>query len=176
MPQPKETQQETPLTRHSAARSSLKRSDSYKAARPILSPEVVRRSVESSTVSSAVTSPDTSVNMSLDISNSSADVPKEIRKDGTGNNIKISETKGNFFKNIRSQFSFSSLRRSKSSKKALNKDSKKTAAESKSDSEESSLKRSQSFSTASPVAKTPVLKNTIAVSSPNSETWPRMTS
>ena len=79
MPQPKETQQETPLTRHSAARwiflmlasrspldhflsrSSLKRSDSYKAARPILSPEVVRRSVESSTVSSAVTSPDTSV-------------------------------------------------------------------------------------------------------------------
>ena len=78
MPQPKEAQ-ETPLTRHSAARwiflmiasrspldhflsrSSLKRSDSYKAARPILSPEVVRRSVESSTVSSAVTSPDTSV-------------------------------------------------------------------------------------------------------------------
>ena len=81
MPQPKEAQ-ETPLTRHSTARwifcplmlasrspldhflsrSSLKRSDSYKAARPILSPEVVRRSVESSTVSSAVTSPDTSVN------------------------------------------------------------------------------------------------------------------
>ena len=80
MPQPKEAQ-ETPLTRHSTARwifcplmlpsrspldhflcrSSLKRSDSYKAARPILSPEVVRRSVESSTVSSAVTSPDTSV-------------------------------------------------------------------------------------------------------------------
>ena len=81
MPQPKEAQQ-TPLTRHSTARwifcplmlprsrspldhflsrSSLKRSDSYKAARPILSPEVVRRSVESSTVSSAVTSPDTSV-------------------------------------------------------------------------------------------------------------------
>ena len=78
MPQPKE---ETPLTRHSTARwifcplmllsrspldhflsrSSLKRSDSYKAARPILSPEVVRRSVESSTVSSVVTSPDTSV-------------------------------------------------------------------------------------------------------------------
>ena len=77
MPQPQETQ----LTRHSTARcffcplmlsshlpldhflsrSSLKRSDSYKAARPILSPEVVRRSVESSTVSSAVTSPDTSV-------------------------------------------------------------------------------------------------------------------
>ena len=80
MPQPKEAQ-ETPLTRHSTARwifcplmlpsrspldhflcrSSLKRSDSYKAARPILSPDVVRRSVESSTVSSAVTSPDTSV-------------------------------------------------------------------------------------------------------------------
>ena len=81
MPQPKEAQ-ETPLTRHSTARwifcplvlpscspldqhflcrSSLKRSDSYKAARPILSPEVVRRSVESSNVSSAVTSPDTSV-------------------------------------------------------------------------------------------------------------------
>merc|ERR1719510_1717621 len=113
MPQPKEAQ-ETPLTRHSTARSSLKRSDSYKAARPILSPEVVRRSVESSTVSSAVTSPDTSVNMSLDISSSSADVPKDSRRDGMGNNTKIVETKGNFFKNIRSQFSFSSLRRSKS--------------------------------------------------------------
>ena len=87
MPQPKEAM-ETPLTRHSTARcffccleafvpgtsspldrflcrSSLKRSDSYKAARPILSPPVVRRSVESSTVSSAVTSPDTSVRKSI---------------------------------------------------------------------------------------------------------------
>ena len=114
--------------------------------------------------------------MSLDISNSSADVPKEIRKDGTGNNLKIAETKGNFFKNIRSQFSFSSLRRSKSSKKALNKvaDAKKTA-ESKSDSEESSLKRTQSFSTGSPIAKTPIISSTLA-NTPNSETRPRMTS
>ena len=114
--------------------------------------------------------------MSLDISNSSADVPREIRKDGTGNNQKIAETKGNFFKNIRSQFSFSSLRRSKSSKKALNKvaDARKTA-ESKSDSEESSLKRTQSFSTGSPIAKTPIISSTLA-NTPNSETRPRMTS
>merc|ERR1719420_743250 len=63
-----------------------------------------------------------------------------------------------------------------SSKKALNKvtDAKKTA-ESKSDSEESSLKRTQSFSTKSPIAKTSILSSTLA-NTPNSETRPRMTS
>jgi hypothetical protein len=121
---------------------------------------VARRSVENSAASSARTSANTSVNISLDISNSSAELPRVNGKDvEIKTKMGAAETKGNFFKTIRSQFSFSSLRR-KNPKKSLNKTVEVKKANDNMVAEQN-LKRSQSFS---------------AVKSPTAETRPVMTS
>ena len=99
----------------------------------------------------------TSTNVSLDISTSSSDA---LRINGkhveTKKEPAASETKGNFFKNIRSQFSFSSLRKKNQKKSQANLQLDKTLEEkrSKSDEEEKKLTRSKSFSEKSPVSIT----------------------
>ena len=89
----------TPKSEEKKSSKSLSRSDSYRRARPLLSPVEVRKTRNSSDVTN------------LDFSSINIQDEKEEKK----------ESKGNFFKNIRSQFTFSSLRR-KSPKKNSNKD------------------------------------------------------
>ena len=94
----------------------------------------------------------TSANVSLDISTSSVEAPKLSEQD-----VKkpaASETKGNFFKNIQSQFSFSSLRRKNPKKSQANSQLNKTLEEkrTKSGDDEKKLARSKSFSETSPAS------------------------
>eukprot|EP00090_Calanus_glacialis_P047494 TRINITY_DN989_c0_g1_i1.p1 TRINITY_DN989_c0_g1~~TRINITY_DN989_c0_g1_i1.p1 ORF type:complete len:1577 (+),score=288.14 TRINITY_DN989_c0_g1_i1:339-5069(+) len=148
-------------TRNSVQRSSLKRSDSYRRARPILSPDLSKNNRKSLEISQSNTSANLS-NNSTNISfgngssskstnnNSTINTPNcAVETDKFPDEKEKSVSKGNFFKNIRSQFSFSSLRR---------KPSKKTLIEITSPIEQkksSDVKRRNSFSSLSSSNKTP---------------------
>ena len=121
----------TPKSEEKKSSKCLSRSDSYRRARPLLSPVEVRKNRNSCDVTTLdlssiniqnscdVTTLDlSSINIqnscdvtTLDLSSINIQNEKEEKK----------EAKGNFFKNIRSQFTFSSLRR-KSPKKSSNKE------------------------------------------------------
>jgi hypothetical protein len=149
-------------TRNSVQRSSLKRSDSYRRARPILSPDLSknnRKSVEISPSNNSTNLSNNPTNISVGNSSSNKSTNNNCGIQTPSNNSAVhhkdrddkekSTPKGNFFKNIRSQFSFSSLRR-KPSKKAIIEISTPPDQQKSSD-----IKRRNSFSSLSPVNKTP---------------------
>jgi len=149
-------------TRNSVQRSSLKRSDSYRRARPILSPDLSknnRKSLEISPSNIPVNLSNNSTNISVGNGSSNKSTNNDSRIQTPSNNSVVidkdpeekgkSTSKGNFFKNIRSQFSFSSLRR-KPSKKALIEITAPIEEQKSTD-----IKRRNSFSSLSSSNKTP---------------------
>jgi len=149
-------------SRNSVQRSSLKRSDSYRRARPILSPDLSKNNRKSVEISPSNNSTNLSTNSSnISVGNSSSNKStnnisgiqtpssNSTANDKDQNAKEKSAQKGNFFKNIRSQFSFSSLRR-KPSKKALVEISTPNNQQKSAD-----IKRRNSFSSLSSSNKTP---------------------
>merc|ERR1712130_987315 len=107
-------------SRNSVQRSSLKRSDSYRRARTILSPDLSRNNRKSLEI---VATNNNSTVISKNLTNKSASEKaptynspilassNEQTTNGKDQHEKGKESnKNNFFKNLRSQFSFSSLR------------------------------------------------------------------
>jgi len=172
-------------TRNSVQRSSLKRSDSYRRARPILSPDLSKNNRKSleitpsnnsailsspSTNNSAILS-STTTNISFDnnssnkSTNNNSTTKTSIHNNTTiekdQNNKDKSSSKPNFFKNIRSQFSFSSLRRKPSKKTLIEIPTQKVQQKSK------DVKRRNSFSSLTSSNKTP--DQPCMTSTPNSD-------
>ena len=108
----------TPKSEEKKSSKCLSRSDSYRRARPLLSPVEVRKNRNSCDVTTLDLS---SINIqnSCDVTTLDLSSIKSINIQNEKEEKK--EAKGNFFKNIRSQFTFSSLRR-KSPKKSSNKE------------------------------------------------------
>ena len=116
-------------SRNSVQRSSLKRSDSYRRARTILSPDLSRNNRKSleiaATNNNSMVISKTLTNKSPCEKAQTNNSPilassNEPTKNGKAQHEKGKEAnKNNFFKNLRSQFSFSSLRVKKNPKKAM---------------------------------------------------------
>lgn len=146
-------------SRNSVQRSSLKRSDSYRRARTILSPDLSRNNRKSLEV--AVTNNNSTV-ISKNLTNKSPseNVPaynspilassSEPTTNGHSTLEKGKDSnKNNFFKNLRSQFSFSSLRVKKTHKKPI------TISAPLELNQTSDLKRRNSFSSVTVSNKSP---------------------
>ena len=144
-------------SRNSVQRSSLKRSDSYRRARTILSPDLSRNNRKSLEI--AATNNNTTV-ISKNLTNKSASEKLDnspilaSSNEKTMNAKKEPEkgkdvSKNNFFKNLRSQFSFSSLRVKKATKKNV------TISSPLELNQTSDLKRRNSFSSVTVSNKSP---------------------